>query len=56
MLERVAAAPERRHGKHQYDIADFGLTEDEIRECFGTYVERFDLRPEPSVRTEAGHA
>jgi hypothetical protein len=44
MRERVAAAPEAVHGAHRYAATDYGLTEGEIREQFGDYVERFDLR------------
>jgi hypothetical protein len=44
MAQRVADAPELSHGTHNYNVADFGLTEDEIREAFGDYVDRFDLR------------
>ena len=43
MEARIEAAPERQYGVHRYDVADFGLTEDAIRERFGDYVERFDL-------------
>jgi Sulfotransferase family len=56
MLERVTAAPEMRHGKHHYDVAEFGLTEDEIRECFSAYMDRFGLNAEPSARTKAAHS
>lgn len=45
MAARVAAAPELRHGKHHYEVADFGLAADEIREQFGDYVARYGLRP-----------
>jgi len=45
MLERVAAAPEMRHGTHRYEAADFGLAEEEIRERFGAYIDRHGLRP-----------
>lgn len=45
MRRRVADAPELSHGEHRYDVADFGLTEDEIRAEFGDYVDRFGLRP-----------
>jgi hypothetical protein len=45
MRQRGQADPERSHGQHRYDIADFGLTEDELRERFGAYVDRYDLRP-----------
>jgi hypothetical protein len=43
MAGRIAAKPELAHGVHSYDVADFGLTEDDIREQFGSYVEDFDL-------------
>jgi len=43
MTQRIADKPELKHGVHRYDIADFGLTEDEVRERFGDYVQRFDL-------------
>jgi hypothetical protein len=45
MRERIAEAPERSHGEHSYDARDFGTTEAEIRERFGSYIDRFDLRP-----------
>jgi hypothetical protein len=45
MEQRIAAAPERSHGEHRYSAADFGTTEDEIRERFGSYMARFDLQP-----------
>jgi hypothetical protein len=50
MRSRIAAAPELSHGTHRYDVADFGLTEEEIRESFGDYVDRFDLVPGPTAR------
>ncbi|MGB8365329.1 MAG: sulfotransferase family protein [Rhizomicrobium sp.] len=43
MTQRIAEKPELSHGVHRYNIADFGLTEDEVRERFGNYVQRFDL-------------
>lgn len=43
MAQRIAEKPELQHGVHRYDIADFGLTEAEVRERFGDYVENFDL-------------
>jgi hypothetical protein len=45
MKQRGKDDPERRHGEHRYDIADFGLTDDEVGERFGSYVDRYDLRP-----------
>lgn len=43
MAERIEARPEAQHGTHKYDLADFGLTAEGVRERFGDYVERFDL-------------
>jgi len=45
MAQRIAEKPELSHGIHRYDVTDFGLTEAEIRERFGDYVDRFDLAP-----------
>ncbi len=44
MQQRIADDPERQHGAHRYDVADFGLTEAQIRERFGDYLDRFDLK------------
>lgn len=43
MEQRVAARPEARHGEHRYKAIDFGLSEEEIREQFGSYTLDFDL-------------
>jgi hypothetical protein len=43
MSARIEAAPELAHGRHRYAVADFGITETEIREHFGDYMRRFDL-------------
>ena len=40
---RIAEKPELAHGVHRYDIADYGLSEDEAREPFGDYIARFEL-------------
>jgi hypothetical protein len=45
MAQRSADRPELAHGVHRYDVADFGMTEEDIRERFGDYVGRFDLAP-----------
>lgn len=53
MAQRIEEKPELSHGQHRYDVADYGLTEAEIRERFGDYVERFDLAPkQTTVREE----
>lgn len=51
MQQRISDDPERKHGVHRYDIADFGLAEEAIRERFGSYVERFDLASDKSAVT-----
>lgn len=45
MVQRIADKPELAHGAHRYDLADFGMTAEEIRERFGDYVDRYDLAP-----------
>jgi hypothetical protein len=43
-IEAYAAAhPQGKHGKHEYDLATYGLTRDRVRERFASYVERFGL-------------
>ncbi len=43
LTRRIEEKPELQHGVHRYDIADFGMTEEEAREPFGGYIDRFDL-------------
>ncbi|HEX7857144.1 MAG TPA: sulfotransferase [Sphingobium sp.] len=43
MAQRIEDKPEMGHGVHRYDITDFGLTEAEVRDRFGDYMQRFDL-------------
>ncbi len=40
---RIEEKPELQHGVHRYDIADYAMTEGEVREAFGDYIQRFDL-------------
>ncbi|MEO6716908.1 MAG: sulfotransferase [Novosphingobium sp.] len=40
---RIEDKPELRHGVHKYDLADFGMSAERVREQFGDYVQRFDL-------------
>ncbi|MFT4025438.1 MAG: sulfotransferase [Novosphingobium sp.] len=40
---RIEEKPELQFGQHRYSIADFGMTEAEVRAPFGDYVQRFDL-------------
>jgi hypothetical protein len=39
----LAANPKGKHGKHEYSLADFGLTREGVREHFRAYIERFGL-------------
>ncbi len=41
--KRITEKPELQHGVHRYNIADYGMSEDELREGFGNYVQRLDL-------------
>jgi hypothetical protein len=41
MAAHLAASPKGRHGRHDYDLADFGLAPEEVRERFQRYTERF---------------
>lgn len=50
MQQRIADDPERQHGAHKYNVADFGMSEDEIRERFSDYIARFDLAAKSSPR------
>ena len=43
MAARIADDPERKHGVHRYDVADFGMSEAEIGERFADYIQRYDL-------------
>jgi hypothetical protein len=43
MARRIAEKPELARGVHRYDIRAYGMTEEEAREPFGDYVQRFDL-------------
>ncbi|MEA3300981.1 MAG: sulfotransferase [Pseudomonadota bacterium] len=37
----LAENPAGKHGKHSYSLADFGITEDDIREVYGDYIETY---------------
>lgn len=52
MQQRIVDDPERQHGTHRYNVADFGMSEDEIRARFGAYIERFDLAPKKSAAAD----
>ena len=37
----AAANPRAKHGKHEYELEEFGLSEERVRERFRAYRERF---------------
>ena len=41
--QRIEEKPELAHGAHRYDIADYGMSEDQVREPFGDYIKRYGL-------------
>ena len=43
MAKRIEEKPELARGAHRYSIADYGMTEEQAREPFGDYVQRYDL-------------
>jgi hypothetical protein len=42
-IRRIEEKPELSHGVHRYDIADYGMSEEEVREPFRDYIQRYDL-------------
>jgi hypothetical protein len=43
LARRIEEKPELAFGVHRYNIADYGMTEEEVRAPFGDYIQRFDL-------------
>jgi hypothetical protein len=43
MEAHTSANPKGRHGAHEYDLSDWGLTEDQVRTRFAPYAERFGI-------------
>lgn len=43
ILEYSASHPKGKHGKHEYDLATYGLTREQVRERFARYIDRFGL-------------
>jgi hypothetical protein len=41
--ERIAEEPTAQFGEHDYDIADYGLTESSIENAFGDYRSHFEI-------------
>ena len=42
----VAAKPRAKHGAHEYSLEEFGLTEQQVDEVFGPYVEHYGIARE----------
>ena len=42
-IRRIEEKPELAHGVHRYNIADYGMTEEEVREPFRDYIRRYSL-------------
>lgn len=40
---RIEEKPELQHGVHTYNLADYGMTAERVREQYGDYIQRFDL-------------
>jgi len=43
LAQRIEEKPELQRGIHRYNIADYGMTQQEAREPFGDYIQRYDL-------------
>jgi hypothetical protein len=41
--QRIKEKPELARGAHRYDISNYGMTEDQVREPFGDYISHYDL-------------
>jgi len=43
MRAHVRESPQGRHGAHEYDLGEYGLTPGRVRERLADYIRRFDL-------------
>jgi len=43
MTNYLAANPKGKHGKHEYSLADYGLTREGVHAHFKDYIERFEI-------------
>ena len=43
MLAYLAANPKGKHGSHTYDLAEYGLSKQGVRERFGEYINRYKI-------------
>jgi len=39
----MADNPKGKHGKHEYDLAEYGLSADAVHERFKDYIEDYDI-------------
>ncbi len=46
MAQWLAQHPQGKHGKHEYQLEDYGITRAEVQALFGDYVERYGLTME----------
>jgi hypothetical protein len=49
MLEYIAANPRQKHGRHDYEITDYGLDQSELHDRFRWYLDAFDVAQEGSA-------
>lgn len=40
----IDAHPRGKHGKHEYHLAEFGLTENQVRDSFQDYIQTYDIK------------
>lgn len=43
MQQWIAASPTTKHGEHLYDIADYGISRDDVNVAFAAYIDRHSL-------------
>jgi hypothetical protein len=43
MNAHLADNQQGKHGKHSYDLAEYGLSKEGVRERFRSYIERYDI-------------
>lgn len=43
MQAYMADNPQGKHGKHHYDLAEYGLSREGVHEQFGDYIEKFNI-------------
>ncbi len=49
LRDHIEAHPQGKHGSHDYSLAQYGLSEDQVRARFESYIDRFALTPTGSV-------